>query len=90
MKKQLSKLVEIINQIESERINKINLLQEFTIGRTVKWKNKIGKVQSISPKKTSVIVEFTDKTKKRFFMNKRSNKETIEQLSITNIIKEIK
>jgi hypothetical protein len=90
LKKHLSKLVEIIDQIESERINKISLLQEFTIGRTVKWKDKIGKVQSISPKKTSVIVEFTDKTRKRFFMNKRANKETIEQLSLTNIIKEIK
>ena len=87
--KQLSKLVEIIDQIESERINKINLLQEFTVGRTVKYKNKIGKVQSISPKKTSVIVEFANKTRKRFFMNKRANKETIEQLSLTNIIKEI-
>lgn len=90
MKKHLSKLIEIINQIESERIKKISLLQEFTVGRTVKYKNKIGKVQSVSPKKTSVIIEFTDKTRKRFFMNKRANKETIEQLSLTNIIKEIK
>jgi len=90
LKKHLSKLIEIINQIESERIKKISLLQEFTVGRTVKYKNKIGKVQSVSPKKTSVIIEFTDKTRKRFFMNKRANKETIEQLSLTNIIKEIK
>jgi hypothetical protein len=90
LKKHLSKLIEIIDQIESQRIKKISLLQEFTVGRTVKYKDKIGKVQSVSPKKTSVIVEFTDKTRKRFFMNKRANKETIEQLSLTNIIKEIK
>jgi hypothetical protein len=80
----------IIDQIEKDRLTKMNKLQEFTVGKTVKWKSKVGKVQSISPKKTSVIIEFTDKTKKRFFMNKRANKETLDSLSLTRIVENIK
>ena len=35
------------------------------------------------------IVEFVDKSKKRFFMNKRKNNETLDSLSMHKALKEV-
>jgi len=83
----ISSLSEIINAIESERISKISKLQEYIIGKKVKYNNQIGYVKEISNKQKSVLVEFVDKSKKRFFINKRSTNKTIKELSLHNVMK---
>lgn len=73
-------LISIIDKIENQRLGKMKKLEEMKIGTRVKHKNKTGTIIEISPKFTSVIVEFEDKSKKRFFMNKRKNNETLTEL----------
>jgi hypothetical protein len=80
-----SSLVEIIDRIENQRIMRMNKLQEMKIGLHVQYGNKAGLIIEISQK--SIIVEFNDKTKRRFFMNKRKNHETLENLSLINFKK---
>ena len=90
LNEKISSLIEIINAIESERLSKISKLQEYVIGKKVRYKNKIGYVREISNKQKSVLVEFVDKSKKRFFINKRSKNKTIEELSLHKIIRRVK
>jgi hypothetical protein len=80
-------LISIIDRIENHRIKKMKQLQEMTVGRPVRYGQKLGVVMEVSPKQTSVIVEFTDSTKKRFFMNKRKNNETLDSLSLHEVMK---
>jgi len=84
-----STLISIIDKIESQRIKKMNRLQEMSVGTQVKYREKIGLIIEVSPKQTSIIVEFADQTKKRFFMNKRKNHETLESLSLHKTLNEI-
>jgi len=79
-------LVEIIDKIESERIKKISALQELKVGRKVSYMGRQGQVTEVSPKFTSVIVEFHDKTRLRFFLNKRKNKKTIDELTFKSLL----
>ena len=82
-------LISIIDRIENQRIAKMNKLQEMKIGTKVKNGRKVGFIVEVSPKQTSIIVEFSDKTRKRFFMNKRKNHETLDNLSMHKAIKEV-
>jgi len=82
-------LISIIDRIENQRLQKINRLQEMKIGSKVRHGRQIGVIIEISPKQTSIIVEFTDKSRKRFFMNKRKNHVTLESLSLHKAIKKV-
>jgi len=79
-------LLSIIDKIESERIGKISQLQEFKVGTRVRHRSRAGVVIAVSPKRTSVLVEFTDKTQKRFFVNKRAKNPTLDQLSMSKML----
>jgi len=78
----------IIDRIEAQRLGKIKKLQEYAVGRKVRYHSKMGSVIEISPKKTSILVEFTDKTQKRFFVNRRAENSTLDELSMHKILTE--
>ena len=78
----------IIEKIEKERVNKISHFSQFSLGMFVeaalgKYQTNKGKIIGVSPKRTSIIVEFQNGTKVRYFMNKKKNKEHITNLRIT-------
>lgn len=81
-------LISIIDRIEGQRIKKMNQIQSMKLGTIVKYQSQRGVIVEVSAKQTSVIVEFVDKTKKRFFMNKRKNSETLDSLSLHKALKE--
>ena len=78
----------IIEKIEKQRIKKISHFSQFSLGMCVeaalgKYQSNKGKIVLISPKKTSVIVEFANGKKARYFMNMKKNQEHINNLKIT-------
>lgn len=90
-KKEVKTLSQIIDKIETERVQKISNLQKYTVGTLVeiksgKYRGRKGRVIEVSPKRTSVIVEFRNSDKQRYFLNKKGKRELISSLS--NLIKE--
>lgn len=73
-------LISIIDRIENQRLVKMERLDELAVGTKVKYQRSVGIIIEVSPKLTSVIVEFEDKSQKRFFMNKRKNHESLSEL----------
>ena len=87
----MKKLLQIINRIEKERIHTLDLFEQYSVGNKLlikegKYSGKTGTVIKISPNKTSIIVEFEDKTKQRFFLKKRSDRQLISFTKIINRI----
>jgi hypothetical protein len=80
-------IVNIIEHIEQTRIAKLSKIQEFSVGKNVKYNNKLGKVVSMSRRQTSILVEFENKSTKRFYINKRKNNENVQ--SLMNVIGKI-
>ena len=74
-------LINVIERIEKDRINKLTTLQNLRVGTKVNYRGKAGIITEVSTKFTSVVVEFDGK-KKRFFMNKRKGVKTINELGV--------
>jgi len=88
--KNISSIKQIIERIEHQRVQKISNLDRFKEGTIVEKNGRKGKVIAISPKRTSIIVEWNDtKKKSRFFMNKRGKNRIIDELKLTSIIEKI-
>jgi hypothetical protein len=88
--KEIPKLITIIESIENKRIGKSTKFEQFKIGKVVKYNNEFGIVISISPHKTSLIVEFKNGKKSRFSLNKRAKNVTVDSLSLHKLLKETK
>ena len=75
-------LVQIIHNVEEERIKLVNLFEQFQVNTKVSYKNNTGIVKEVSHNKTSLLVEFNHNKKIRFYTNKRKKHKLISELCL--------
>jgi hypothetical protein len=78
----ITSLVKIIERIERQRIKSLSNIQKFKPNTLVEYLGEPGFVLKVSPKLTSIIIEFREDKRIKFFTLKKKGRRSINELSI--------